>query len=155
DPLRSASLEEWIALRGESSWKDEDQRGRFGAGVEKSSGGPAAVLARTLGINVLPALAAAVLMAQLFRRRFLGFVQATACIILYLGALDRIALHLNESQTRNPSAPLGARMSACTQLRTTVYFRETALADLRALAADATAPKPLRARAAQLIAREK
>ena len=104
---------------------------------------------------MLPALAAALLLAQLFRRRFLGFVQVTAGIILYFGALDRIALHLNENQTQNPAAPLEARMNACTQLPSTVYFRKTALADLRALAADGTAPKPLRARASQLIGREK
>lgn len=155
DPLRPASLEEWIALRGESSWKNESELRRYRPGHAQESGSPAAVLAQTLGINVLPALAAALLLAQLFRRRFLGIVQVTAGVILYFGALDRIALYLNENQTRDPSAPLEARMNACAQLQSTVYFRKSALADLRALAADGTAPKPLRARADQLIGREK
>jgi hypothetical protein len=155
DPLRPGSLEDWIALRGRESWEDDRERGRVRHSQGQEFGSPVEALVRQLGVNFLPALAAALLLAQLFRRRSLGFVQVTAGIILFLGALDRVALHLNESQARNPSAPLEARMRACSQLRTTVYFRKSALEDLRALAGDATAPKPLQAQAARLIEAEK
>jgi len=155
DPLRPGSLEDWIALRGGENWEDDRDQGRVRHSQGREFGSPVEALVRQLGVNFLPALAAALLLAQLFRRQSIGFVQATAVIILYFGALDRIVLQMNEHQARNPSAPLYDRMGACGRLQNTVYFRKSALEDLRALAGDATAPKPLQVRAARLIDAEK
>jgi hypothetical protein len=154
DPLRPASLEEWIAGRGYVSWYEVVESERAVA-VDDDQGSPAAFLLLRLGVNFLPLLAAALLLAQLFRRRPLGFVKVAAGLILALGALDRVVLQMNESRLRDAAAPLTERMTACEGLRDTLFFRHSALADLRKVAADGSVPKPLAARAAKLIAAEK
>jgi hypothetical protein len=155
DPLRSGNLEEWIALRGQGPWEKEVRFDGYYPKFQGDRGGPAAALFSLLGINFIPALIAALLLAQLSRRRNLGFVKVAACIILYCGALDRLSLRLAETCVQDSSAPLEARMAACAQLQGTSFFQTTAMADLRRIAAEPTSPKPLRGLAQSLIDREK
>ena len=155
DPLRPASLEEWIALRGEAAWGEEIRFDRFHSKFEGDRSSPAESLFRLLGINVIPALIAALLLAQLSRQRSLAFVKVAACIILYCGALDRLSLRLAETRVNDSSAPLESRMAACAQLQGTSFFKTTARADLRRIAAEPASPKPLRGMAERLIDAEK
>lgn len=155
DPLRPASLEEWVARRSKAAWDGERELGRFSPEFESDQDSPAAFLTQSLEVTFFPLLAAAILLAQLFRHRPLGFVKVAAGIILYVGALDRISLQRNQSTARDSSAPLEVRMIACSRLQNSAFFRLTAIEDLRALAADASVPKPLQARAARLIPTEK
>lgn len=153
DPLREGAEEDLLAMvpktNGRKDWRNagpiEYRSSR------RPQGSPAEGLVRVLSFNVFPLLAAAGLLAQLFRRRQLGFVKVVACIILYLAALDRLSLRIAESSVRDASVPLASRLSACTRMTSTAFFPKTARAHLQELAGEGSVPSPVRALAASLV----
>jgi hypothetical protein len=151
DPLRTGTFEEFLALRGEGAWAKQVDYGR--TELWSPSGSPAEEMVKALEANLLVLLVAAILFAQLFRRRSLGFVKVAACLLLYVGALDRVALRIHESRLNDAAAPLEQRLLACTYLPSTTFFRKTALRDLETIAADPSAPERLQLLAVRLAER--
>jgi len=155
DVLKWGSLDDFLALRGSTTWRSKLNREIFWEDGRRVQGSPAAALILNLGgISVL-LLGTAIILSHLFRRRSLGFVKVAACLILYVGALDRLALRIHESRVRDESAPVERRLGACAQLPATMFFRDTAQRDLEAVAADPSAPRPLKDLAARLAERER
>jgi hypothetical protein len=155
DPLRAGDVKDLIALRGADQWlKIRSRHADNGPLAEREfyvpHASPAEALAARLDFNVFPLLAAAILLAQLFRRRWPGFVQATAAILLYLGALDRVALRLTEAHVRDTNLTVDSRLRACRRMTSTAFFQETALTQLHAISRDESLPPVVRARAARL-----
>ena len=165
DPLRTGTFDELLAVRGSdnTSCCNEAAATRISKLAYNSlddpsrarSGSPAEALIEELQGNLLILLAAAVLLAQLFQRRSLGFVKAAACLLLYVGALDRVVLRIHESRLGQAGAPAQQRLVACGHLPSTAFFRKTALGDLEATASDPSAPPSLRDLARRLAEREK
>lgn len=151
DPLRSGGYEDFLSIRGADVWRTQIFEPEFYSWEQLRAGhAPADALIRDLGAVLLVFLVASVLLAQLFRRRSLGFVKVAACLLLFTGALDRGVLRLHESRIRDASAPIRERLVACSYLGVSNFFRETALRDLEAAAADASSPAPLRELAKRL-----
>jgi hypothetical protein len=153
DPLKPGSFGDFTKVRGYGLWSKEIEQS-IGWTHDGESGSPAEALIRGLQWSLLALLAAAILLAQLFTSRLLGFVKIAACLLLYVGALDRLALRINESHLKDASAPVEQRLVACSQLTSTTFFRGTALRDLDATATDPSAPYPLRDWANQIVERK-
>jgi len=101
-------------------------------------------LAVHIGVSSLLLIVATLLLTQLFARRSLAFVGVLAAVVLYVAALDRIALGTHLSHLRDAKEPVGARITACCYATDSFFYRKTALARVRAVAADAQAPSALR-----------
>jgi hypothetical protein len=144
DPLKQGLLGEFLDLRGAGRWTKEIEQAIGSSGHWKDYGSPAEALLQGLQVNLFVLLAAAILLAQLASRRSLGFVKAAACLLLYVGALDRLALRIHESRLKDAAAPVEQRLVACAHLPATTFFRKTALRDLEATAADPSTPYALR-----------
>lgn len=155
DPLKSGGMDEFLAIRGERRWRSELENAISRNSHEPAPGSPAEALIRGLGPVLLILLVAAVLLAQLFRRRSLGFVKAAACLLLFVGALDRVVLRLEESRMKDPAAPLEQRLVACGRLPSTTFFLETAIRNLETAAADPGSPELLRDLARRVAERER
>jgi len=104
---------------------------------------PGLGLAGHIGISCLLLIVAALLLTQLFARRSLAFVGVLAAVVLYVAALDRLALGTHLSHVRDAQAPLAARITACWHATDTFFYRKTALAGVRAVADDPQAPSAL------------
>ena len=105
---------------------------------------PGLRLAGHIGISGLLLIAAALLLTQLFVRRSLAFVGVLAAVVLYVAALDRIALGTHLSHLRDATEPVRARLTACCHATDSFFYRKTALACVRAVADDPQAPSALR-----------
>jgi len=105
---------------------------------------PGLALAGHIGISALLLMLAALLLTQLFARRSLAFVGVLAAVVLYVAALDRLALGTHLSHLRDPGEPVRARITACCHASDTFFYRKTALARVRAVADDPQTPLALR-----------
>ncbi len=101
-------------------------------------------LAEQIGLSSLLLFAAAVLLTQLFRRRGLAFAGVLAAVVLYVAALERVALGVHVSKLSDPKASLASRLTACEMAPQTFFHAERAYAALLAVSKDASAPPPLR-----------
>jgi len=156
DPLKPGRMEDFFDLQRSTMWRTRlDQEAWLFEGRQRASGSPALALIGGLGGISALLLGTAIVLSQLFRRRSLGFVKVAACLILYVGALDRLALRIHQSRVRDGTAPVERRLEACANLPTTMFFRETARRDLLAAAADAAAPKVLQDLASRLVERDR
>lgn len=155
DPLKGGTFEDLLAIRGNEVWTNQASAGLSEFPRGSGSAAPAQELILVLQGNLLILLAAAILLAQLFQRRSLGFVKTAACLLLFVGALDRVVLRVHESRLREGGAPVEQRLVACGHLPSTAFFRKTALRDLEVTASDQASPPALRALARQLAEREK
>lgn len=155
DPLRPGALDDVLAIRGTGRWAAEMAVALSGTRRRADTGSPAGALVWRLQANLLVLLAAAILFAQLFRRRSLGFVKAAACLLLFVGALDRGVLRIHQSRLKDEGRPLQQRFVAGSLLPSTSFFRKTALRDLDETAADEGAPEPLRDLARRLAETER
>lgn len=147
DPLRTGTFSDFLAIRGAEDWArkiDQHQVNRSGRYSADAAASPAEALIHDLRGILLLLLIASILLAQLFRRRSLGFVKIAASLLLFVGALDRVVLRLHESRVKDASAPVEQRLAACALLDTTSFFRETAARDLDAAAGDPGYPPALR-----------
>ena len=90
---------------------------------------------------------AAVLLAQLFMRRGLATVAMLATVVLYVAAIDRIALGMHMSHAQDTEASLSKRLIACQGAANTFFFARTASSQLRAIVDDRLSPDALQYRA--------
>lgn len=144
DPLRNGSFHDFLAIRGEDRWRELVASEVDSSEAGQNPGFPAEALAMRLEETLLVLLVAAILFAQLFARRSLGFVKAAAGLLLYVGALDRLAMSVHESRLRDPQATLETRLAACTILPSTTFFREKAERSLEVAANDPATPPAVR-----------
>jgi hypothetical protein len=155
DPLKAAGFADFVSFRNPEYWKDEIHVSTRTLNAPDQFGSPALGLIEGLRGNVIILLAAAILLGQVFRRPSLGFAKVAACLLLFVGGLDRLTLRVHESRLRDGTAPLERRLSACAHVPTTTFFPKTALRDLEAVASDPAAPEALQKLARQLAERER
>ena len=108
---------------------------------------PTINLIEHIGISSMLLGLAALLLAQLFIRRGLATVAMLVTVVLYVAAIDRIALGMHISYARDTEAPLSKRMIACQAATNTFFFAKTASSRLYAVADDQQSPEALRHRA--------
>ncbi len=101
-------------------------------------------LTEQIGLSSLLLFAAAILLAQLFRRRGLAFAGVLAAVVLYVAALERVALGVHVSKLSDSKASLASRLTASEMAPQTFFHAERAYAALLEVAKDASAPRPLR-----------
>jgi hypothetical protein len=111
---------------------------------------PAANLIEHTRFSSLLLLAAAILLGQLFLRRGLATAAMLATVVLYVAALDRVALGVHMSYIQDAEAPLGKRLIACQAAADTFFFAKTAANQLREIADDEASPDTLRYRARRM-----
>jgi hypothetical protein len=70
-----------------------------------------------------------------------------ATIVLYVAAIDRIALGMHMSHAQDTDAPLSKRLIACGAASNTFFFANTASSQLRTIANDKQTPDALKYRA--------
>ena len=63
-----------------------------------------------------------------------------ATVVLYVAAIDRIALGMHLSYARDTETPLSKRMTACQGAANTFFFAKTASSRLRAIAGAVPGP---------------
>jgi len=132
---------------------------RHGGGRSSSRGGdprlsPGAV--SYLGhvrLGLLPLFASVCLLTQLFRRRDLAFLALLAAAVLLGVAADRYTVGVHLGRLTDAAAPLEERGLALDALETTFFYRQSALAAARRIAADEEEPEVLRAKAASAVQR--
>jgi hypothetical protein len=86
-----------------------------------------------MGITMLLLVAAAALLAQVFRRRDLAMVGLLLGVVLYIAAFDRALLSYDLSQIADRSGALQSRLVACSRIGSTFFYRHTALERLAAV----------------------
>ncbi len=153
DPLKEAEATEF--LRQHEAEVSEARRDALRGGVgpnlrlgmrnaDERAPALGLALAAHIGISSLLLFVAALLLTQVFTRRSLAFVGVLAAVVLYVAALDRIALGTHLAHLRDAKAPLAARITACWHATDSFFYRKTALASVRAVADDPQAPSALR-----------
>jgi len=108
---------------------------------------PTIKLIEHIGFSSMLLGLAAVLLAQLFMRRGLATVAMLATVVLYVAAIDRIALGMHISYARDTEVPLSKRLIACRAVTNTFFFAKTASSQLRTIADDQLSPEALQHRA--------
>lgn len=144
DPLRQATAEEVLALRGRERWDGllSEQSNLRTAG--SPAGAPAFALLAHLGQGTLVLLAASLLSAYAFPRSSWGFARSLACLVLFAAALDRMTLLIHTSRLADPRGREEDRLLACSQVRSTFFFGKTARSALVAVAQAADASESLK-----------
>jgi len=97
-----------------------------------------------VGLGSATLLAAAVLLAQLFRRRSIGFVVTLVAVLLFATAIDRTALDARLDTLGDAAAPVSARISAAKGATETYFFGRTAARGLAETASDSNVPSAVR-----------
>ena len=93
-------------------------------------------------------MAAAVLLAQIFKRRGLAFAGVLTLVILFVAALDYSVLDTHLEHMNDTDASLTTRTTACWQASGSFFYSNTALLEIEAVAENDGAPKVLRDKAA-------
>jgi hypothetical protein len=97
-----------------------------------------------VGTSALALLAAAVLLAQLFRRRSLALAGTLALTALYVAVLDRAALGAHLSRLEDKEASPAVRLAACAHAADTFFHRRTAFRRIGAMIDDGGTSTELR-----------
>jgi hypothetical protein len=148
DPLRQVPLEDYF-----EQVPQPEPSGEFDGWYSsvRSNRGPGAGappffrLAAHVGVAGLFLLLAAILLAQLFARRGLGFAATVLGCLLFAAVLDRSALAAHSSRLADPQGPLPARCLAASSLTGTFFYRQSAWRAASEAADDDSAPPALRA----------
>jgi hypothetical protein len=147
DPLEGVTLAEWADRHREDLARELDEHGgRYKRPPPTVIEGPVPglVLAVHLGASSLLLLVAAVLLTQCFARRPLAFVMVLLAIVLYVAALDRLAVGTHAGMLTSVEAPLPGRIVASQCIADTFFYRGLARTRLEAVAKDERAPSSLR-----------
>jgi hypothetical protein len=155
DPLKAVPLDEFLQSRQpelagllrDSSRHSKNSRHDYSDNVPARG----FALAGHIGASSLLLFVAAILFAQLFTRRNLAFAGVLAGVVLYVAALERIALGVHLSKLADPQAPISSRLTACREAPGTFFHRGTARRELQSVAADTKAPPALRAAASDSL----
>ena len=150
DPLRQVSAGEWLSGEGKNLRQDarnsnSNHRSHFDPTLP-----PGFRMLEFLGPSVLLLLLAAVVGSALFPRgrRALACTGLLACMVLYAGALDALALERRARIVADASQPENVRVAALACLQKSTFFHTgKAAARLRQIAADPATPAFLRASA--------
>ena len=96
------------------------------------------------GVAVVALLMAALLMAEVFRRRLVALAVLAVVVVLYVAAWDRYGLTVHVSKMNDESAPLAVRMQGCENTQLTYFYKETARKSIELVKADPRAPEQLK-----------
>jgi hypothetical protein len=141
DPLRELKLKPYCA---EVELPARKPQRHFGSGRRDRGVPPLVKLAGHVGISGLFLLAAAVLLAQLFARRGLGFAATLLGCVLFVAVLDRCALAAHASRAADAKLPAATRCLAVKLLGGTFFYRESAAKIAEELHGEAANPAELR-----------
>ncbi len=83
-------------------------------------------LLRHLGLTSLLLIAAAVLLAQVFRRRDLAMAGLLLAMVLFVAGWDRGTLAYDLARLNDPAAPLSVRLAGCCRADQTFFYGRTA-----------------------------
>ena len=151
DKLAAIPAQQFIADRHEQILASVSRSGSGGGHnrrwVVDSDAPPIFPLIEHIGIAGLLLALAAVLLGQLFMRRGLATVAMLTTVILYVAAIDRIALGMHMSHAQDTDASLSERLAACGAASNTFFFANTASSQLRSIASDKQTPDSLKYRA--------
>jgi len=111
---------------------------------------PMGALVERIGVSSLLLLVAAILLSQLFMRRGLAMMGMLTMVVLYVAAIDRVALSVHVSHLQDADGPLAKRLAACRSAAETFFFAGTASSQLKAVADDENNPQALRRQAGTL-----
>jgi hypothetical protein len=128
DPLVTVPMEQYV----QDFQASTKYAGVFGASFpevfnflwQAPPGGVRLLVYRTMPVMVL--LVAAMLLAQVFRRRDLAFAGLVLGAVLYMVACDRVAVSIHISHMNDARQPLQARVFGAAQLVGTFFYADTA-----------------------------
>jgi len=145
DPLQTVSIDEFL------HWHKADLKERgvtYGEPVTPwyASGAPAGGgrLASRLGWTSWVLLAAAALLAQLFRRRDLATAGMLLGMVLFIAGLDRVVLAYDLSRLEDSAASLDVRFVAASRVPATFFYKPTAALRVAQLSVRPDLPAELR-----------
>lgn len=146
DPLRTVSLLEFLPpMNGRAEiMRQRFTQAEYLYGAEYWRWEPGGLgLIEHLGMAALLLVAAAVLLAQVFKRRDLAMAGMLLAAVLLVVAWDRGMLAHDLSRLKDPAAPLSVRLLACSRTSQTFFYGRTAMAGLREAIAGQHVPPPL------------
>jgi hypothetical protein len=148
DTLEALSLEQFVQLH-EADLKGTGLYGLAPHATWRADWGtPAggAKLAERLGWTVWVLLAAAGLLAMLFRRTDLALAGMLLVMVLYVAGLDRTVLAYDLSRVEDSAAPLDVRLVAASRVPATFFYERTAALRVAQLSVRRETPAELRGR---------
>ena len=141
DPLRPTSLAEL----GSAMERALDGESRYHAGMSRFARHPAFIAyLNTSGPACAFALAAAILLAQLYRRRQAAFAGCLGLCLLWCAAVDRAVVAHASAIAQDAAAPPLERMAAIEVLPHTFFFAHAAAKAVESLTRDAAMSPGLR-----------
>ena len=142
--LRPATVEEVLALRGRELWEAKISKEETAPRVARFKGAPGVAFLAHLGPATLPFIGLAMLLAGAFPRWSTGLTRSLACLVLFAGMLDGLALRIHTSHLRDVQAKEEERLVACVRLRSTFFFDRSAREALEAVMQAPASPERLR-----------
>jgi hypothetical protein len=143
-PLRQASVEEVLALRGREVWEAQISKEGMEPSRDRLLGAPGASFLVHLGPAALPFIVLAMLLAGAFPRSSTGLARSLACLVLFAGMLDGLALRIHTSHLRDVQAKEEERLIACAHVRSTFFFGRSARESLDAVIQAPSSPERLK-----------
>jgi hypothetical protein len=143
-PLRQATVEEVLALRGRELWEANLSKEGTEPRMNRFLGAPGVSFLAHLGPAVLPFIMLAILLTGVFPRSSTGLARSLACLVLFAGLLDGLALRIHTSQLRDVQAKEEERLIACAHMRSTFFFGRSAREALEAVMQDPASPERLK-----------
>jgi len=155
DPLKEVSGQEFAEwYRSEIAYEGAAKRHATSSGAFRASLNfqpvRGLVLMAHIGLSSLLLVVAAVLLAQIFKRRGLAFAGVLTLVILFVAVLDYSVLDTHLEHLNDTGASLTTRTTACRQAAGSFFYSDTALREIEAVAASDQTPKMLRNQARQV-----
>jgi hypothetical protein len=143
-PLRQATVEEVLALRGRPLWEAKISKEGAEARISRLLGAPGVSFLAHIGPTVLPLLVLAILLTFVFPRSSTGLARSLACLVLFVGMLDALTLRVHTSHLRDVQAKEEDRLIACARVRSTFFFERSAREALDAVIQAPASPERLK-----------
>ncbi|HLY74907.1 MAG TPA: hypothetical protein VKU80_12380, partial [Planctomycetota bacterium] len=143
-PLRRATVEEVLALRGRQLWEATTSKEGGEARIDRLLGAPGASFLVHIGPTVLPLIVLTILLTCAFPRSSTGLARSLACLVLLVGMLDGLALRVHTSHLRDVQAKEEDRLVACAHVRSTFFFERSAREALDAVIQAPASPERLK-----------
>ena len=149
DPLKEVPGQQLMAMQGDEMRLKVEVNAANSILLHSSVPALGLAAVSNFGFAAVSLLAATILLTQLFTRRTMAFAGVMAVVLLYAAAMDRVVLGMNVAHLNDPTASPVMRITACRQTAMSFFYGKTALREIQAVAADASAPSALQACAKQ------
>jgi len=143
-PLRQATVEEVLALRGRELWEAKISKEGTEARINRLLGAPGASFLFHIAPAVLPFIVLAILLTLVFPRSSTGLARSLTCLVLFVGMLDALTLRVHTSHLRDIQAKEEERLIACAHVRSTFFFERSAREALDAVIQAPASPERLK-----------